>query len=66
MDSDKLKNLHIQPEVRQRSSRSLWVIVLLVLGVTAAAIYFAVPRAGDDRRVVDTRAKKEGDRKSVV
>lgn len=58
MDSDKLKDLRIQPEAKRRSNRSLWVIVLLVLGLTAAAVFFALPRAGDDRRVVDTRAKK--------
>jgi len=59
MDSDKLKQLHIQPEAKRRSNRPLWAIVLLVLIVTAAAVYFAWPRAGDDRRVVNTQAGKE-------
>ncbi|MBI5773398.1 MAG: efflux RND transporter periplasmic adaptor subunit [Verrucomicrobia bacterium] len=59
MDSDKLKQLRIQPEAKRRSSQSLWVIVLLVLGVTAAAVYFAWPRADDNQRVVNTQTGKE-------
>ena len=51
MKNDKLKELRIDPDQKQRPKRSLWAIFLLVGVLTVAAIYLAIPREGDDVRV---------------
>ncbi len=51
MDSEKLKQLHIQPEAKRRSNTSTWAIFLLVFLCTATAVFFAWPRDGDNQRV---------------
>jgi len=51
MDSEKLKQLQIQPEAKRRSNASTWAIFLFVFLATAAAVFFAWPREGDNQRV---------------
>ncbi|MGN6553486.1 MAG: efflux RND transporter periplasmic adaptor subunit [Verrucomicrobiota bacterium] len=51
--SDKLNNLHIDPEQKRRPQRSLWAIFVGVILLTALAIFYAWPRAKDKMRVVD-------------
>jgi HlyD family secretion protein len=51
MNSDKLNELQIRPEDKQRSQRSLWFIFLIVLLVAGVAIFFAWPRLSDMQRV---------------
>lgn len=51
MDSEKLKQLQIQPEAKRRSNTSTWAIFVLVFLCTAAAVFFAWPREGDNQRV---------------
>ncbi len=51
MDSEKLKQLQIQPEAKRRSNSTTWGIFLLVFLCTATAVFFAWPRAGDNQRV---------------
>ena len=55
--SDKLKDLHIDPEQKRRPQGSLWAIFLGVLLVTALALFFAWPRAKDTQRVVNRGMK---------
>jgi HlyD family secretion protein len=50
MNEDKLKQLRIAVEHKRRSSTPFWIIVLAVLVVIAAVIYYAVPRATDSIR----------------
>ena len=57
MNPDRLKELHLDDRGRRPGSSSLWPIVLAILLVTAAVLYFAWPRESQNRRVVDTRAK---------
>lgn len=58
MNPDRLKELHLDGRGRRPGSSSLWPIVLAILLVTAAVLYFAWPRESQNRRVVDTRANK--------
>ncbi len=51
MDSEKLKQLQIQPEAKRRSNSTTWGIFLLVFLCTATAVFFAWPRATDNQRV---------------
>jgi HlyD family secretion protein len=51
MDADKLKNLQIAPRSRQRRQRSVAMIFLGVLVVTALGAYLAWPRKDDARRL---------------
>jgi HlyD family secretion protein len=55
--SDKLKDLQIDPEQKRRPQSSLWAIFLGVLAIAAIAIFFAWPRAKDNRRMLDTGVK---------
>ena len=61
MDADKLRDLQIKSEQKQRPHRSLWVIFLCVIAATALAVYYAWPRATDNQRKVGT-AKPDGDK----
>ncbi|MDB6020806.1 MAG: Secretion protein HlyD family protein [Pedosphaera sp.] len=51
MNSDKLNELHIPTEDRKRPQRPLWAIFLAVIVISAAALYFAWPRASDAIRI---------------
>jgi HlyD family secretion protein len=51
MNSDKLKNLHIQPDARRRPQRTMWAILLSVAILTGVAAFLAWPRADDQRRL---------------
>ena len=52
MNTDKLKELQLDPAAKRRPQRSLWLIFLAVLLVTCVAAYFAWPRASDNQRLV--------------
>ncbi|MBI2926135.1 MAG: efflux RND transporter periplasmic adaptor subunit [Verrucomicrobia bacterium] len=52
MNEDKLKQLQIRADAKQRPTRSLWAIFLGVAGITGVALYFWWPRPTDDLRVV--------------
>lgn len=47
MTPDKLASLHIPEESKRRSSSLVWGIVAVVLLLTLAVVYLAVPRASD-------------------
>ena len=49
MDAAKLQSIHIPERQRQRSRGAFWRIILLVVGVTGVALYFARPWAKDVR-----------------
>jgi len=51
MNETKLQSLHIDRTQRRRTQRPTWAIFIGVVAITAAAAYFAWPKAGDDRRV---------------
>jgi len=50
MNADKLNNLRIQSEQKQRPQRSFWTILIVVFAVTIIAAFFAWPRASDKQR----------------
>lgn len=50
MNEEKLQQLRIASEDKRRSTSSLWVILVGVVGVIATVVYFAVPRASDSIR----------------
>jgi HlyD family secretion protein len=50
MSAEKLKDLRIQPEHKQRRQRSFWIIVLVVLAVVLAALFFAKPWSREKNR----------------
>ena len=50
MTDDKLQQLRIASERKQRSQGGLWMIIVGVLLVTVVIAYFAVPRASDSQR----------------
>jgi HlyD family secretion protein len=62
MTSDKLQSLRVPAEARQRSHKSVWVILLLVFGGAAVALVFAWPRESDKVRTAGDRAAKEAKR----
>lgn len=68
MDSDKLKSLQISREARRRSRGPLSAVVAMVLLFTAAGVYFAWPRKGDDQRLFAAVGRKaaEGGSNSVA
>jgi len=57
MSADKLKDLQIQPEQKQRRQRPFWVIVIVVLAVVLIALFFARPWSPEKQR----RMKGAGD-----
>jgi HlyD family secretion protein len=61
MNTDKLKDLQIQPQQRQRTQKTFWSIVVTVIVVALAALFFARPWAKDSRAT----AKAEAIDKSV-
>ena len=50
MSLEKLKDLRIQPEHKQRRQRPFWIIVLLVLAAVLAALFFARPWSSETTR----------------
>lgn len=52
MDSEKLKALQIKPEARKRPQRSLWIIFLGVALLTAAGVFYSLPKK-DERRFLE-------------
>ena len=50
MSVDKLKELQIQPERKQRRQRSFWIIVIVVLGLAIAALFIARPWSPEKQR----------------
>ena len=50
MSADRLKDLQIQPEQKQRPQRPFWIIVLLVLAALIAALLFARPWSTEKQR----------------
>lgn len=61
MDPEKLKALQIDPAAKERPKRSLWLIFLSIAALTAAALYFAWPREGDDHRFFGRSKHPSGD-----
>ena len=62
MNQDKLKQLRIASETRERPHRSVWGIFLGVAVITGVAVFFAWPRLSDSTRVVSGDGKtKTGD-----
>jgi len=59
MKKDLLNELRIDPARKSRPRRSLIFIFLLVGCLTAAAIYFAIPRASDNERLFKGNAKAD-------
>ena len=57
MNPEKLKQLQIPAEQKRRPRKAIWIIGSLVFVFTAAALFFAVPREEDKRRVVNTGIK---------
>ena len=62
MSVEKLKDLQIQPEHKQRRQRPFWIIVLVVLAVVLAALFFARPWSPEKMR----RMKGATDTNSVT
>ena len=50
MNEDQLQKLRISSEQKRRSSTPVWLIILIVLGITGVAAFFAFPRASDSIR----------------
>jgi len=50
MNADKLNQLRIDSEKKQRPQRAFWTIIIIVLVITAIALFFAWPREKDSRR----------------
>ena len=50
MNDDQLQKLRISSEQKRRSSTPVWLIILIVLGITGVVAFFAVPRASDSIR----------------
>ena len=57
MDAQKLKALRIDARQKKRPQGAVWIIFLMVIVVSAAATYFAWPRASDNQRVKGTGVK---------
>jgi HlyD family secretion protein len=53
MNAEKLKSLQIAPTHKSRPQGMLWVIFIVVLLVTLAALFFARPKATDAVRVLN-------------
>lgn len=59
MKNDKLKELRIDPGMKTRPKRSYSGIFLVVLLLTGAAFYYAIPRATDNQRLFSGIGKVE-------
>ncbi|HVY70311.1 MAG TPA: efflux RND transporter periplasmic adaptor subunit [Verrucomicrobiae bacterium] len=56
--NDKLQQLRIDKDQKERSSRGPWMIFLAVAAVTGATVFYAWPRLSDKSRVFDGATKK--------
>ncbi len=59
MKKDLLNELRIDPARKARPRRALFLIFLFVGCLTAAAVYFAIPRASDNERLFKGNAKAD-------
>lgn len=59
MKNEKLQELRISADQKTRPKRALWIIFLGIGLLTAAAIYYAIPREGDDQRLFSGSGKVE-------
>lgn len=57
--NEKLNELRIDPGRKSRPKKGLWTIFILVILITAGAIYYAIPREGDDERLFSGAGKVE-------
>lgn len=57
MNSEKLKQLQIASEAKDRPKRSFRIILFAVLLITGAALYLAWPKKDDSRRLVNAPAE---------
>ena len=62
MTDDKLKQLRIASERKQRPQGGLWLLLGAIGVITAVVIYFAVPRASDSVRSGMTSSRDTKDR----
>ncbi len=53
MNTEKLREIQIDRSQRQRPQGPFWMILFVVILVTSLGVYFAWPKKGDDRRIVD-------------
>ena len=61
MNADKLKDLQINPEQKQRSQRPFWIIVIVVLGFALGALFVAQPwNPEKQRRMKNATATMDG------
>ncbi len=51
MDINKLKELRVNPDRKQRTQRSVWTIFIVVLAVAVVTLFFAWPRTSDKVRI---------------
>ncbi|MDB6121132.1 MAG: Secretion protein HlyD family protein [Pedosphaera sp.] len=65
MNSDKIKELEIDPEEKKRPGRPVMTIFFLVLVTTGVALFFAWPRAKDAHRVVNNSKKSATNAEAV-
>jgi len=56
MNADKLNQLRIESDKKQRPQGAFWTIIIVVLAITAIAVFFAWPRAKDSRRQLASAA----------
>jgi HlyD family secretion protein len=54
MNQAKLTDLHIDPAAKTRSRTSMFSIFGLIILITAGAIFYALPRKNDDKRVMSS------------
>ncbi|HTH50259.1 MAG TPA: efflux RND transporter periplasmic adaptor subunit [Candidatus Limnocylindria bacterium] len=62
MTEEKLQQLRIASERKQRSRGPIWFIIGGVLAVTAVVAFFAIPRASDDNRAGLTSSHDKKDK----
>ncbi len=56
MNPDQLSQLKIDRSAKSRPKAAFWLIILVVVAITAAAVYFAWPKNSDSRRLVVSKA----------
>jgi len=57
MNTDKLKSLQIDRSQKQRPTGVIWAIIVLVIAITAVALYVARPKAGTETRVIQSGSR---------
>lgn len=66
MTDDKLKQLRIASERKQRPQGGLWLLLGVIAVITAVVIFFAVPRASDSVRAGMTSSRDAKDKAKGV